>query len=157
MVSYKTTEEVGRLRYFFCKIPNPDPSDPNPPTRSLRPDPSDPFPPTRSLRPVPSDPFPPFCLGSMQKSCAYHTISSYIAYRDYISIASINSNRRGWSRRIIFCKIPNGSKNFDRFFITPRSFLLFISNLHCLIKQLKNHAIGRKPIFRTIFAQFLKK
>ena len=52
------------------------------------------------------------------------------------TIASINSNRRGWSRRIIFCKIPNGSKNFATFFITPRSFLLFISNLHCLIKQL---------------------
>ena len=79
------------------------------------------------------------------------------AYRCYISIASINSNRRGWSRRIIFCKIPNDSKNFDTFFITPRSFLLFISNLHCLIKQLKNHAIVRKPIFLTIFAHFLKK
>ena len=125
--------------------------DPIPPTRSLRPDPSDPIPLTRFLHPD------PFCLGSIQKSCTYHTISSYIAYRYYISIASINSNRRGWSRRIFFCKIPNDSKNFDTFFITPRSFLLLISNLHCLIKQLKNHAIGRKPIFRNIFAQFLKK
>ena len=79
------------------------------------------------------------------------------AYRCYISIASINSNRRGWSRRIFFCKIPNDSKNFDTFFITPRSFLLFISNLHCLIKQFKNHAIVRKTLFLTIFAHFLQK
>ncbi len=78
------------------------------------------------------------------------------AYRCYISIASINSNRRGWSRRIIFCKIPNDSKNFDTFFITPRSFLLFISNLHCLIKQLKNHAIVRKPIFLLFQLNFSK-
>ena len=79
------------------------------------------------------------------------------AHRCYISIASINSNRRGWSRRIIFCKIPNDSKNFDTFFITPRSFLLFISNLHCLIKQLKNHAIVRKPIFFYYFSLISQK